>query len=530
MKAAVEIYDTTLRDGSQGEGISFSVEDKLRIAKKLDWLGVHYIEGGWPGSNPKDMEFFARVKDLGLREARVVAFGSTRRAHTPAGEDRNLAALIAAGTGIVTIFGKTWDLHVRDVFKTTLDENIAMIRDSVAFLKQNGKRVIYDAEHFFDGYRSNPDYAVLTCRTAAEAGAETIVLCDTNGGSLPSQVAEAVRRIKPLLGGVRIGIHTHNDGGMAIANAVAAVEAGATQVQGTINGCGERCGNADLITIIPNLQLKLGLACIMPENLKRLTDTSVFVGEVANLVLQDNQPYVGRSAFAHKGGVHIDAVQKNRLTYEHIDPSLVGNHQRLLVSELMGKTRIIEMAKSLGIDLTKDDPRTADILKEVQKLEHQGYHFESAEASFVLLLRKKMGQTTSFFECNNANVHTDKIGDENPNSTAEVNLSIVGRGDGKKQAHAEEEGDGPVNALDRALRTALKPHFPSLETMKLADYKVRVLNPDAATGATVRVLIESRDETDVWTTVGVSTNVIEASWKALVDSVEYKLLKDAEAK
>ena len=526
MKNAVEIYDTTLRDGSQGEGISFSVEDKLRIAKKLDWLGVHFIEGGWPCSNPKDMEFFAKAKDLKLQHARLAAFGSTRRANTPAAQDRNLQALIASGAETVTIFGKTWDLHVRDVFKTTLEENINMIRDSVKFLKENGKRVIYDAEHFFDGYKSNPEYAILTCRTAAEAGAETVVLCDTNGGSLPSQVADAVRKMNAALGGVRLGIHTHNDGGMAVANAVSAVEAGATQVQGTINGCGERCGNADLIAIIPNLQLKLGFPCIPAENLKRLTDTSVFVGEVANMVLQDNQPYVGRSAFAHKGGVHIDAVQKNRVTYEHIDPALVGNHQRLLISELMGKTRIIEMAKELNIDLTKSDPRTDEILKEVQQLEHEGYHFESAEASFELLLRRKMKNTSKFFECKNAKVDTDQIGDSNSNSTATVILSI----NGKDLKPVSRVGDGPVNALDLALREALAPHYPSLNDMHLADFKVRVLDPQAATGAKVRVLIESRDKEDVWTTVGVNTNIIEASWKALVDSIEYKLLKDEEAK
>ena len=520
---AIEIYDTTLRDGSQGEGISYSVQDKLRIAEKLDWLGVSYIEAGWPGSNPKDMAFFQAAKGLKLKRAELVAFGSTRRAGTKTAEDSNLKALVEAGTGVITIFGKTWDLHVKDVFKTTLEENLAMIRESVGFLKSKGKRVIYDAEHFFDGYRSSPSYAMKTLQAAAGAGAETLVLCDTNGGSMPSFVTETVKAVRKKIK-KPLGIHVHNDGGMAVANSISAVEAGASQVQGTFNGCGERCGNADLVSVIPNLQIKLGFKCIPAENLKRLTDASRFIAEVGNMILQDNQPYVGKSAFAHKGGVHINAVQKNRLTYEHIDPALVGNHQRLLVSELMGKTRILEKAKELGIALTKDDPRTSEILKEVQRLENEGYQFEAAEASFTLILRKKMEKKWQFYESISAKVDTDKLGDTDPATQATSELSL----NGKAESPVRAEGDGPVNALDNALRKALVPHYPSLAQMHLSDFKVRVIDPKAGTAAKVRVFIESQDKQtgEIWTTVGVSTNVIEASWKALVDSIEYKLLKD----
>lgn len=519
-ETAVEVYDTTLRDGSQGEGISYSVSDKTRITEKLDWLGVKYIEAGWPGSNPKDMEFFRIAKKMKLKNAQIVAFGSTRRANTKPSEDANLKALVSAGTDVITIFGKSWDMQVTDVLKTTLEENLNMIESSIVFLKKHAGEVIYDAEHFFDAYKANPEYAIKTLQAAERAGASTLVLCDTNGGTLPSQVFDIVsvvrRRVsKPL------GIHTHNDCSMGVANAVAAVQAGARQVQGTINGIGERCGNPDLISIIPNLQLKLGFRLLPDENMKRLTDAARFIGEVGNMVLQDNQPYVGKSAFAHKGGVHINAVLKNPLSYEHIHPETVGNKRRFLTSELMGKTNITEKAKALGFHLSKTDSRIADILRTIQKLENEGYQFESAEASFELLIYKAMKKHRKFFDLTDFRVHVESDDKGSVSTEATIRLKV-----GDKEQHSVARGDGPVNALDNGLRKALIPFYPQLKHMHLSDYKVRVVNQKAGTAAKVRTFIESRDEHAVWTTVGVSENIIEASWIALVDSIEYKLLND----
>ncbi len=515
----IQIYDTTLRDGSQGEGISFSVQDKILIAKKIDDLGFDYIEGGWPGANPKDISFFQEAKKIKFKHAEVVAFGSTRKAHSKAPEDDNLRGLLAAETKIITIFGKSWDLHVREVFKTDLEENIHMIRDSVKFLKSKGRDVIYDAEHFFDGYAHNPAYALKTIQTAAEAGASVIVLCDTNGGSMPSKIYKIVSEVTKKIRNP-IGIHTHNDCGVGIANAVSAVEAGAVHVQGTINGYGERCGNPDLIAIIANLQLKLGFPCLTPQKLKELTETARFVSEISNMVQPRNQPYVGLSAFAHKGGVHINAVMKNPETYEHIDPTIVGNHRRFLVSELGGKTNIMLKAQELSIDLKKESPETRKILQFVQERENEGYQYEAAEASFELLIQEATGKRKKFFEIKEVKVSAENIGDKNPISHAKVVLTI-----GKNENTGKASGDGPVNALDKALREALLPFYPSVQEIHLDDYKVRVVNSEAGTAAKVRVSIEFRDEKNVWTTVGVSTNIIEASWRALVDAMEYKLNK-----
>lgn len=518
-KKVIQIYDTTLRDGSQSEGISFSVQDKIQIAKKLDDLGVPFIEGGWPGANPKDIAFFDAVKKEKFKHAQIVAFGSTRKAHTKASEDENLKGLLASDTKTITIFGKSWDLHVREVFKVELEENLRMIQDSVKYLKSKGRDVIYDAEHFFDGYASNPEYAVKAIRTAMEAGASVLVLCDTNGGTMPSRIYKIVSEIYDELR-FPLGIHTHNDGGVAAANAIAAVEAGAVHVQGTINGIGERCGNADLVPIMANLQLKLGFSCIPASKMKDLTEVARYIGEISNMILQKNQPYVGQSAFAHKGGVHINAVMKNPETYEHLEPSLVGNRRRFLVSELGGKTNIMLKAKELDIDLSKESPEARKILQVVQERENQGFQYEAAEASFELLLRDIMGKRKRFFEFKNVEVSAENIGNANPVSKATVALTV-----GKKEGVGFAEGDGPVNALDKALRKALETFYPVIKEIHLADYKVRVVDSEAGTAARVRVFIEFHDEKNIWTTVGVSSNVIEASWQALVDAIEYKLLR-----
>ena len=520
----IQIYDTTLRDGSQGEGVSFSIQDKILITKRIDELGVDYIEGGWPGANPKDIAFFEEAMKLKLKHAQIVAFGSTRKTHSTASEDENLRGLLNAGTQAITIFGKSWDIHVTEVFKTELDENIRMIEDSVRYLKSKGKDVIYDAEHFFDGYSHNPEYALKTLRTALEAGASVLVLCDTNGGSLPSAVHKIVTEVRSIIHHP-IGIHTHNDGACAAANAIAAVEAGATQVQGTINGYGERCGNADLIPIIANLELKLGFHCLPQGKLKELTEAARYVNEVSNMLQAKNQPYVGQSAFAHKGGVHINAVMKNPVTYEHIDPALVGNHRRFLISELGGKTNVTLKAKELAIELKKDSPETKKILQRVQEFENEGYHFESAEASFELLVRKEMGKFKELFQAK-AKVLDETIGDKSADVTATVFLKVEGK---KKSKPKTATGDGPVDALGKALREALAEFYPQIKDVQLEDYKVRIVNSKAGTAAKVRVVIEFRDGNRIWSTVGVSTNIIEASWKALVDAYEYKLLKDASA-
>jgi len=481
---------------------------------------MHYIEGGWPGSNPKDMEFYLRMAKKRLKNAELVAFGSTRRANSLAGKDTNLRALLKSQAKIVTIFGKTWDLHIRDVLKTTLDENLNMIKDTVNFLVSKGPTVFYDAEHFFDAYKANREYSLKCLLTAQDAGAKAVVLCDTNGGTLTSEISRVIKEIRPQIS-VWLGIHCHNDADLAVANSIAAVEAGADIVQGTINGYGERCGNADLIPIIANLKLKLGINCIDDDKLKELTRVSHFVSEISNMKQRNDQPYTGASAFAHKGGVHINAVMKNPRTYEHIEPDLVGNRRRILVSELGGKTGILLRAKTLELDLSKEDPQTKRILKLVQSLEHQGYHFEAAEASFELLMKRALKKYKRFFDLEGFRVVVEKRSDKKITSEVIIKLKVKGI-----KEHTAAEGDGPVNALDNALRKALKDFYPTLSKMHLSDFKVRVLDEKVGTAAKVRVLIQSQDETDTWSTIGVSENIIEASWQALVDSVEYKLLKD----
>jgi 2-isopropylmalate synthase len=517
----IKIYDTTLRDGSQGEGISFSVKDKVKITKKLDQLGVHYIEGGWPGSNPKDMEFFKQSKELKFKNSELVAFGSTRRPKVSPSDDTNLKALIKSGVKLVAIFGKTWDMHVTDVLKVSLQENLRMIRDTVEFLKSRNLYVFYDAEHFFEGYIRNKDYALETLRSAISAGCNAVVLCDTNGGMLTHELGSIVRAVSSECPNITIGIHTHNDSGLAVANSLVAVEAGAGIVQGTMNGYGERCGNADLCCIIPNLQLKMGYKCISESKLKELTEVSRYVSEISNMKPQDNQPYVGRSAFAHKGGVHINAVMKNPASYEHTMPEKVGNHRRILISELSGKTSIILKAKEMELDLTRDDPQTKRILRLIQSMENQGYHFEAADGSFELLMKKALKRYKPCFTLEGFRVSIEKREDDTLISEAIIKLNV-----NKKEEHTAAIGDGPVNALDNALRKALAKFYPTLSKMHLSDFKVRVLDEKAGTAAKVRVLIQSEDENSSWGTVGVSENIIEASWQALVDSVEYKLLKD----
>ncbi|MDI3281215.1 MAG: citramalate synthase [Bacillota bacterium] len=514
----VEVYDTTLRDGAQREGISFSVEDKLRLARRLDALGVDYIEGGWPGSNPKDSQFFARAGELKLKHALLAAFGSTRRAGVRAEEDGQLAALLAAETPVVTIFGKAWDLHVTEALQTSLEENLRMVEESVRYLKGKGRRVIFDAEHFFDGYRANPQYALRVLAAAEEGGAEVLVLCDTNGGALPSEVARTVAEVRAATA-LPIGIHAHNDGALAVANTLLAVEAGAVHVQGTINGYGERCGNADLCAVLPNLQLKLGRECVSPEQLATLTEVSRYVSELANLPPQSNQPFVGSSAFAHKGGVHVSAVMRRPETYEHIRPELVGNQRRVLISELAGASNIRYKAEEYGLSLDTPD-RARTVLETVKLLEHQGYSFEGAEGSFELLLRKALGLHQPRFELLGFRLIVEKR-EQNGEPLAEATLKLRV---GERVVHTAAEGDGPVNALDNALRKALEEVYPRLRQIRLTDFKVRVLDESSGTAAKVRVLIESRDDHRSWGTVGVSTNIIEASWRALVDSIEYGLL------
>jgi len=517
----VKLYDTTLRDGAQGEGVSFSVGDKIKIAKKMDRFGIHYIEGGWPGSNPKDMGFFKEARKLKLKRSEVVAFGSTRRTKVTPANDENLKAILKSGVRTVTIFGKTWDMHVTDVLKASLEENLDIISETVEYLKSKGRTVFYDAEHFFDGYTSNKEYALETLRAACKGGCDAVVLCDTNGGMITHEVGTIVRGICNEFNNMTIGIHTHNDGGMGVANSIAAVDAGAKIVQGTINGYGERCGNADLCVIIPNLQLKMGYRCLPDARLKELTEVSRYVSELANMKQKDNQPFVGRSAFAHKGGVHVNAVMKNPETYEHVKPESVGNHRRILVSELSGKTSIILKAKEMELDLSKDDPKTRKILKLVQNLENQGYYFEAADGSFELLMKKALKKYKPFFSLEGFKVSIEKREDNTLISEATIKVKV-----NRKEEHTAAEGDGPVNALDNALRKALNKFYPTLAEMHLSDFKVRVLEEKAGTAAKVRVLIQSQDEKSSWGTVGVSENIIEASWQALVDSVEYKLLKD----
>ena len=516
----VSIYDTTLRDGSQGEGVNFSLQDKLLLTRRLDEIGVDFVEGGYPLSNPKDFEYFQAVRELPLRHAKVVAFGMTRRKNSPPETDTCLKALLDARTPVVTIVGKTWDFHVTNVLGTTLDENMRMIADSVAYCKSQGREVFYDAEHFFDGYRANPEYAVKTLMASADAGAGVVILCDTNGGTMPERIAEVVQAVRRELT-CDIGIHCHNDCELAVANTLAAVRVGATQVQGTMNGIGERCGNVDLVSVIANLTLKYGFEVLKPGSLARLTETSRYVYELANMNFRSGQPFVGASAFAHKGGMHTHAVAKDPATYEHIDPAAVGNERRVLVSELSGHSTIL--TKTTKYQVSHDKALMTKILTAVQDLEHAGYEFEAAEASFDLLVKKAAGLYRPWFERIAYRVNIEAGPDGSAVTEATVKLKV-----GEVMQHTVSEGDGPVNALDGALRKALLAAYPRLAEMQLVDYKVRVVNAKEGTAARVRVVIESRDGSDVWGTVGVSENVIEASWLALVDAIEYKLFKDEE--
>ena len=515
----IYLYDTTLRDGTQREGISLSLDDKLKITQKLDEFGIDYIEGGWPGSNPKDVEYFQRVASLNLRHAKVTAFGSTRRKGTPPEKDANLKLLIEANTPAITLVGKSWDLHVQDVLETTLEENLSMIGESVAYCKSFDKEVIYDAEHFFDGYKANPEYAVATLKAAAVNGADSVVLCDTNGGTLPWEIEEIFTAVAQTLGpNVSLGIHTHDDGECAVANTLAAVRAGAVQVQGTINGYGERVANANLCSIIPDLQLKMGYECVSPEQLRRLTELSRYVAEVANLEHDSHQPYVGGSAFAHKGGIHVAAMLKNPLSYQHIQPELVGNRQRSVVSELSGRGNLVDKARQFGLNTESLD--LPAVLTQIKELEAQGFTFEGAEASVELMLRRTHPAYVPPFEIIDYSVHVQRRRGRGLNAEAIVKVRV-----GPKRMHTVAEGNGPVNALDAALRRALLDVYPQLSGVQLVDYKVRILDSDNATAATTRVLIDTRQGTRQWSTVGASTNIIEASWQALADSMEYALLK-----
>ncbi len=516
----IEIFDTTLRDGTQGAKISLSVEDKLRIARRLDRFGISYIEGGWPMSNPKDFLFFRKAAQMRFEHAKLVAFGSTMRAGSSPGEDRNLRNLIEAETPAIAIFGKTWLLHVRKGLNITPDENLRLIRESIAYLKRHGKEVIYDAEHFFDGFKDDPAYAMTTLIAAQQAGADVIVLCDTNGGTLPSELVNILARVKPQIA-VPLGIHAHNDAELAVANSIAAVENGCVHVQGTLNGYGERCGNANLCSVIPNLQLKLGYHCVPEENLAELTALSHFVSEVANLRHHHAQPFVGESAFAHKGGIHVSAVMKDPATYEHIEPEHVGNKRRVLVSDLSGRSNILYKAREMNIDLKNYGNAVPEIVEELKKLENEGYQFEAAEGSLELLIRRKSGEVRDPFRLKGFRILIEKNEGEGVRAEATIRLMVNGH-----EEHTAAEGNGPVHALDRALRKALIKFFPAIRRMGLSDYKVRVLNEKEATAAKVRVLIDSKDENQTWGTIGVSENIIEASWQALSDSFAYFLLKN----
>ncbi len=519
MKPQVEIYDTTLRDGSQGEGINFSVADKLRIAEKLDAFGVHYIEGGWPGSNPKDIEFFAQAKKKKFKNARLAAFGSTRKKATPVEQDDQVRLLVEAGTPVVTIYGKTSMLHVKEVLRCTPEENLAMIGDTVKFLKDNGKFVIYDAEHAFDGYKLDPEYALTTWQAAEKAGADFVVLCDTNGGCLPNEIAAITRTAIGKLN-CKIGIHTHDDSGVGVANALAALNAGAVHVQGTINGYGERTGNCNLISVIPLVHFKMKKTCVPAKSLPKLRELSLFVDEVANLRHNPRLPWVGSAAFAHKGGTHVNAVQKLASSYEHINPELIGNARNVLISDLAGRSNIVMKAQSLGFKLANDTPELKQILETIKQREHEGYEFEAAEASMALLIRgvfNSNAEPAFVVDAYHVSMRHDA-----KESVCEATVKIRV---GKKTHHEVAEGDGPVNALDSALRHALAKSFPKVKNITLTDYKVRILDGVAGTAAKTRVLIQSSDGRREWGTVGVSENIIEASLHALVDSMEYALLK-----
>ena len=522
----LEIYDTTLRDGTQAENFNLSVDDKVRITLKLDELGIDFVEGGWPGANPTSVQYFQEIKNYNLRHTKVAAFGSTRLFANPADEDANLRALVDAGAPCVTIFGKTWDIHVEVALRISLDDNLTIIDDSLRFLRPRVEDLFYDAEHFFDGFKANKQYALATLETAHRAGADCLVLCDTNGGTIPTEIAAIIDEVKDWFASKglapRLGIHAHNDSETAVANSLMAVHHGARQVQGTMNGFGERCGNANLTSIIPGLHLKMGRDFAAAANLEKLTEVSRFINELANLPHNKYQAYVGRSAFAHKGGIHVSAVKRNPLTYEHINPERVGNIRRILISDQSGKSNVLHKARKFGLDLDSTDPLVTTILKRLKDLENQGYQYEGAEASFELLMRRAMGTLPNFFELKGFRVINQKDAFEGETKAeATIQLEVAG-----ERVHTAAMGDGPVNALDNALRKALTCFYPELKDMWLNDYKVRVLASEHGTGARVRVLIESSDAKSQWGTVGVSHDIIEASWQALVDSISYKLLKD----
>lgn len=514
----IYVYDTTLRDGTQGEGIAFSLDDKIKIIKMLDELGVDYIEAGFPGSNPKDKELFERISELNLAHSKIVAFGSTHRIGVNVEEDATVAALLSANTPAVVIFGKSWDLHVKDVFHATLDENISIIEETISYVKSHGKEVIFDAEHFFDGYKNNKEYAMSVLMAAKNAGADSICLCDTNGATFPDKIAEITKEITTAIPDITIGIHCHNDVGTAVGNTMMAVFSGARQVQGTINGFGERCGNSNLCTIIPNLQLKSGFDLVPQESLKKLKSISRKIYELANIVPDERKPYVGGMAFTHKGGMHIDAVLKNPVTFEHINPEDVGNERRLLMSEMSGRAMVYEIIKKIEPDISKDSHVITEILEDIKKLEKDGYQFEGAEGSFELMIMKKLGYYKPQFELEQFKVIS--IAPTNQ-KTASAMIKI---GVDESFEITAAEGDGPVNALDKALRKALYRFYPELKESRLIDFKVRVLDGMAGTAALTRVLIETTDGCKNWTTVGVSEDIIEASWQALVDAIEYYLL------
>jgi len=524
-KDQVILYDTTLRDGTQGEEISLQLMDKIAIAHRLDELGMDYIEAGWPGSNPKDEEFFEKAKDISLSHARITAFGSTRRKGIKAADDPQILALLKAAD-VITIFGKSWHLHVKEALRTTLEENLEMIHDSVSYLNDNAQIVFYDAEHFFDGYKDNPEYALKTLEAAQQGGAQCLILCDTNGGTLPSEIKEITNVVQERLPEAQLGAHMHNDSECAVANSLVMVEEGARHVQGTINGWGERCGNANLCSIIPSVVLKKGYKCsVSGDKLARMREMSRTIAEIANVNPDPRQAFVGRSAFAHKGGVHVSAMQRNRETYEHIDPALVGNRTRVLLSDLSGRSNVIFKAREFGVDMDEKDPAIADVLEQIKDLENRGFLYESAEGSFELLLKKALGRHRRFFGLVGFRVIDEKREwGKPPLSEATIMVEVDDHVE-----HTAAVGNGPVDAMNAALRKALTKFYPVLEQVKLLDYKVRILPEDKGTAATTRVIIESGDGESKWSTVGVSDNIIEASWQALVDSIEYKLLREEEA-
>jgi 2-isopropylmalate synthase len=522
------LYDTTLRDGTQGENVTFSADEKLNIAMRLDDIGIHYVEGGWPGSNPRDVAFFNLAKRATFKHARLAAFGSTRKPRIHPDQDNNLNALLEAETPAVTVFGKSWDLHVEKIMSNTLQENLSMINDSVAFLKRHGREVIYDAEHFFDGYKNNRDYALESLAAALDGGADFIVLCDTNGGTLPFELESIMTEVQQQMNSIstgpsqnasaKLGIHSHNDCGMAVANSITAVQNGAVMVHGTMNGYGERCGNADLTSIIPVLDIKMGRECITQENLKKLKALSRYVSETANLVPLNSRPFVGKSAFAHKGGIHVSAIMKTPRAYEHMDPAMVGNSRRVLISDLSGKSNVEYKAKELGVELGKNGFDSRQIASEIKQMEQDGYQFDSADGTFKILLEKFTDQFKPHFALESFRVTIEKDKDQPCSAHATIKISV-----GDKQEITAGEGYGPVSALDNALRKALDKFYPDLDTMRLVDFKVRVIDGTRGTAAKVRVLIESRDQNEIWSTIGVSEDIIEASWQALADSFQFKL-------